>query len=108
VTSRQATLPMANDARIKKAEKKQPSAHRIFWSLDNRGPHKGSAPHGARGLGETVPDTFSLLLLSPPKAGNESGYQEYVNDVNPELRAERPKVVYGRSVVLVWRRFRRL
>ncbi len=40
VQSSQDTLPIANDARIKQAEKKQTSAHRIFLSLDNRGPHK--------------------------------------------------------------------
>ena len=34
---------MANDAGIQQAEKKHKAAHRIFLSLDNRGPHKGSA-----------------------------------------------------------------
>jgi hypothetical protein len=43
VKSSQDTLPTANAARIKQAEKKQKSAHRMFLSLDNRGPHKGSA-----------------------------------------------------------------
>ena len=40
-TSRQDTLPMANDAGIKQAEKKHKAAHRLSLSLDNRGPHKG-------------------------------------------------------------------
>ena len=40
VQSSQDTLPMVNDARITKAEKKQASAPRIFLSLDNQGPHK--------------------------------------------------------------------
>ena len=42
-TSRQHTLPMANHAGIHQAEKTQKTAHRIFLSLDNRGPHKCSA-----------------------------------------------------------------
>jgi hypothetical protein len=41
VTASQHTLPMANDAGIHQAEKKQKTAHRISLSLDNRGPHKG-------------------------------------------------------------------
>ena len=43
VPSSQDTLPMANEAGIPQAEKKQKTAHRILLSLDNRGPHKGSA-----------------------------------------------------------------
>src|SRR2546426_136818 len=43
VPSRQHTLPLANDAGIHQAEKKEKTAHRILLSLDNRGPHKCSA-----------------------------------------------------------------
>ena len=51
--ARQDTLPIANDAGIHQAEKKQKAAHRIFLSLDNRGPHKCSA---------LTPDALSRLL----------------------------------------------
>ncbi len=43
VKSSQDTLSMANNAGIHQAEKKQKTAQRISLSLDNQGPHKGSA-----------------------------------------------------------------